>query len=76
MQKFNVIEQFEIISKEIISLTQEIAEIIKKNNFDETSDILTIEDRYLKREQSIEELNNDFFRNNFKLFYNIKLLHL
>lgn len=57
MQKFDVIEQFEIISEEIISLTQEISEIIKKNDFDETSDILTIEDRYLKREQSIEELN-------------------
>ncbi len=57
MQKFDVIEQFEIISKEIINLTQKISEIIKKNYFDETLDIIIIEDIYLKRKQSIEELN-------------------
>lgn len=57
MQKFDVIEQFEIISKEIINLTQKISEIIKKNDFDETLDIIIIEDIYLKRKQSIEELN-------------------
>ena len=42
----------------ISSLTKEIAEIISKPNFNENIDLVTIEDKYAKRKQKINQLNH------------------
>ncbi len=58
MQQFKTIDRFDIISEEIISLTKEIELIRKKNNFDSDLDLVTLEDRYMKRDESIKSLNS------------------
>ncbi len=64
MQKSNkplssaIEDEFYFILNEIYSLTKEISNIINKSDFNYEIDLVSIEDRYTKRNHKIKQLNN------------------